>query len=339
METPQIYNFNHLFHLSCIIATVGIASWCCYKYSLNDDFTIINFKRFNSDERSIYPSLSLCWSYPCLDDKLGKLAINITCLDYYNMVDGLNFNEKILDIDYDNFTIQLENYLLGTQVVLRNGSTLTYESSTHNGSNYLNPPYRGFTEISYKCYTFDTSYIERNIIREFRIHLKPSCPSLNGSEIAVHYPNQLMRGNLQLKALASELDLKRNLTESNINVQITGVTTLYRRNKPKAECNEDWKRDDLLLLEKVATSVNCKHPYINVSHNLTPCSNISEINRFKWDNITNDIPPCIEVKNVNFGLSWGEAHSEDDTRITISIRFLLEKYQEISQVRNMKFSS
>ena len=337
--------FDILFHLACIMVTVGIASWCCYQYSLNADFTIINFRRFNDDQGSIYPSVSLCLPTPCLDDELKKLDFNITCNDYLNtmqsmdlnIINGLKFNDKILQIDYENFTIQLNKYWLRTEVLLANKSTLTSDTLTSNiGSNILNPPYRGLTETSYKCYTFDTPYLQGSRIRNFRIHLNRSYPHLNSSLIAVHYPNQLMQSTLPVRSIAKDLDLNKNQTEYAITVPIDLITTINRRNKPETQCNADWKRDDVVLLEQAAASVNCRHPHINISHHLTPCSNISELSRFTWEHVRNYDPPCVQIITARFVSSWDEIPSKDASRIIIDLQFLVEKYKETSQVNYAK---
>ena len=131
--------------------------------------------------------------------------------------------------------------------------------------------------------------------------------------------------------------MNRNTSERPITVNINGITTLSRRNKPKEQCNEDWKRHALLFLEKAATSVNCRHPHINTSHHLTACSKISELSRFTWEYARNYTSPCVEVINANIGVYWDEMWSKDGTRITINVQFLVEKYQEIAQVRHIKY--
>ena len=56
----SVYNS---FQVLCVIATVMIGSWCCHKYYLNEDLTVITFEPFNSNQENIYPSFSLCFPF------------------------------------------------------------------------------------------------------------------------------------------------------------------------------------------------------------------------------------------------------------------------------------
>ena len=162
MNSSNIFSFHNLFHLCCIIATIGTVSRCFYKYSLNNDLTVINFIQFNTDQKSIYPSISLCDFDPCLDEELSKFSKNSTCENYYNIHNqNTGFNKEFLQIDYDNFTVELEKYLISTEIVLLNGTKIEYPPlGCSIDSGMLRPPYRGITEPTIKCYTFDVPYYQ-----------------------------------------------------------------------------------------------------------------------------------------------------------------------------------
>ena len=191
-------NFQNAFHLICILSTVGITSWCCYKYAQNKDSSVIDLIPFNKDQESLYPSISLCLFDPCLDAKMP--LINLTCDDYYNMHynDG-KFYDIFLQMDYEDFTINLNNHLWQTEVMLENGTLFHYNVSQHSiTSDNLQAPYRSFTEPAIKCYTFVTPYIQEKRLRSYTIYLnKTFLHHLNQTGIGVHYLNQINLRNVK----------------------------------------------------------------------------------------------------------------------------------------------
>ena len=335
MNSSNILNFYNLFHFCCITATIGTASWCFYKYSLNNDLTDFSFIQFNTDQKSIYPSISLCDFDPCLDEKLSKFSNNSTCEDYYNIHNqNTGFHKEFPQIDYDNFTVDLEKYLIRTEIVLLNGTKIGHPALGYNiDSGMLRPPYRGITEPTIKCYTFDVPYYQGTTFSHYAIHLNESFPYLSRTYIAVHYPNQLNQGNLAIQFLGKELDFNRNATRNEVHVQISSITAILRRNKPDSQCNKEWDQADLVLMEEQANKLNCRHPHVNTSHHLPSCSQVSELSRFSWKHSRNSTPPCIAIIDSNIDIKWDSALSTDDTNINVKVSFLMNgKFKQISQV-------
>ena len=111
-----------LFHMNCFLAALGLTCWCWYKYMKDDDVSLVNYKRYHSEQNSIYPSRTLCFNNPFLNHKLQDIGEGINTTTYSKFLEGLHWDERLLHIDYDNVTIDLDKYLDGVRVVLANGS-------------------------------------------------------------------------------------------------------------------------------------------------------------------------------------------------------------------------
>ena len=323
MEATNVLNIYNIFHLCCILATIGTASWCIYRYSLNEDLTVNSFNQFNQDRESIYPSISVCFPLPCLDGKIKDIHINSTCRDYIDMKSGLTLDEKLLSVNFDRFTIDLKEYFLNAILELQNESYKNYNPFQQiTRSNLSIQPYSAIQGPNYKCHSFELPYIHKALFNIFEIHLNRSFP----------YPNQINLDYLQIEYFDQNLNFDKNKTSSHIVVEINSLTTLNRRKKSDNDCNSDWKRDDIIRLEDITKKLNCRHPHINISHNLPPCSG-NDINRFSWDSIRRYPSPCNSIMESSINTYWSEMFSFDKNIIAIQIRFYTNgKFKKISQV-------
>jgi hypothetical protein len=50
---------SNLFKLVCVTAALGMTLYCCYEFSKNEDVSTISRKKYNEDETSPYPQLTL----------------------------------------------------------------------------------------------------------------------------------------------------------------------------------------------------------------------------------------------------------------------------------------
>ena len=67
-------NWTRIFHLICSISAFSLTCWCIYKYMKDEDVSLVNYKRYHSDKNSIYPSLTLCFNNPFLNDRLESFG-------------------------------------------------------------------------------------------------------------------------------------------------------------------------------------------------------------------------------------------------------------------------
>ena len=118
-------NVRSLYHLVCLGSTVGLFFYCGWKFIQNKSNTLVDFRSFHQEDIDIYPSFSVCFNLagnPTEDEvpdtdglfnatKL-KTIFGIEMLkDYVHFLQGRNWNRTMVDINYDDVTINLENYI------------------------------------------------------------------------------------------------------------------------------------------------------------------------------------------------------------------------------------
>ena len=97
------------FHLLCVVATIGLQIQCLYNYILNENSTVVEYQKFQQNGFSGYPSLSLCFFNPFLEDRLMSHGTNTS--SYIKYLQGSFEGEHMKKMEYDHVTISLEDYL------------------------------------------------------------------------------------------------------------------------------------------------------------------------------------------------------------------------------------
>ena len=335
MENSRLKLFLNLFHLVCILSTTGITLWCCHKYMLNKDASVIDLIPFNADPKSPYPSVSLCFFDPCIDQRLKYMESNLTCKDYYDMHNKNGpLHDDFLSMNYEDFTINIGHHLDRTEVHLENGSTYVYYPGKDTlTSHFLHPPYRAFTEPSIKCYTFVTPYLQNKIIDDYSIYLnKTMLPYLNEIGIAISYRNQILQRNVQLKMIENYLNLNETESRGGMEIQVLKVGRINLRNKLNPPCDEDWLNEDLKVLEKTAEKVRCRHPHLNVSPHLPQCTNVHELRNFTWRVSKIFYQPCISIIDSSMEILWDQDGYQHKDLFRIKVQFLATQVHETLQV-------
>ena len=103
------------FKLLCVLTTLALVIWCAYEFNKNEDVCEVLFKTFHEDEGSVYPDLTF----------VLPNAFNETVLRTYNesfnkkhyrsfLRGGVHWNEQMLDIDFEQVSMQLNDYLIQT---------------------------------------------------------------------------------------------------------------------------------------------------------------------------------------------------------------------------------
>ena len=107
--------FKAKIHVVC-----GVALCCLtvliinvYEYILDEDISRIDFKEFNSNENHIYPTVTMCFTKPLLEDKLMKYGLNINSKTYNDYINGDLWDDRMASIDYDDVSIDFDSYLQG----------------------------------------------------------------------------------------------------------------------------------------------------------------------------------------------------------------------------------
>ena len=107
--------FKYVFHFLCGVATVGFTVYCVSQYLLDEDVARIEFTEFNANEDNIYPTITLCFPSPLIDEKLAEYGEGINSETYSSFIQGMNnsWDDRMAKIDYDDVSLNIEEHFLG----------------------------------------------------------------------------------------------------------------------------------------------------------------------------------------------------------------------------------
>ena len=267
--------WRRIFAVTCNILAVGLTGWCFHKYQADEDVSHVNYRRFHDDIDSIYPSLTLCFNNPYLKEKLNDIGEGINITTYVSFLEGRNWDERMVHIDYDNVTIDLGDYLDLAEITLENGS----KSLNHGKMLY----YVSQRSPLMKCYSFDIPYLPDTGIEFLAVRVKNSIfpfgfrppqhdfdPErgrfFGGFQVTFNYPRQIFRSGFATKWRWNLLDPNGTLGAMQkkwvgMNFEVKNVETLKRRSKSRLPCNDAWRNDDEEIIRKIMKTVNCRPPF------------------------------------------------------------------------------
>ena len=271
---------EYFFQFACIIAAVSTTCWCVYIYSQDKDVCLVDFKQYNEEKEYIYPSFSLIFVNPFIDEKLKKYGEGISAKTYSQFLEGQLWDERMLNISYDDVTIDMADYFLGYDIMLANLTLKSYNSFGDDENDGWKPPYVSHRHPKWKAFAVDKPYhkgqriiriwtkiktsIFPNSIRPHKTEYNSSSHDFGGLEFILHYPGQIFRSwNLGIGKWA--WPLRTNASSKNFVMAFTrrNMDVLVRRNKRMDPCNEDWLNYDKDVLERQMTLIGCRPPYYN----------------------------------------------------------------------------
>ena len=269
-----------IFQIFCNLTALGLTGWCFYKFMKDDDVSLVNYQRYHADIDSIYPSCTLCFNNPFLEDKLRGVGVGINTTTYVKFLEGQYWDDRLVNIDYDNVTIDLKDYLDMAQITLANGTAY----NNHGKMLY----YVGMRSPRLKCFSFDIPFISgvgvahlavtiRNSI--FPFGFRPPHHDFNistgrggGFEVRFNLPRQIFRSDLTNKWIWEPLEHDATKKWVGMTFKVKTIEVLKRRSKSAFPCNDDWRNDDQKIIQEILRKVQCKPPFWNTSAELNFCT-------------------------------------------------------------------
>ena len=314
------------FEYVCLISFFCCASWCIITYLLDRDTCLVDLKLYNENPNHVYPSISILIINPFLDERLKAYGADINAISYSKFLAGQHWDERMLNIDYDNVTIDLNDYFIGYDMLSDNFSVITINNFTDNPATSYgwNKPYKSFRSYGWQTFAIDTPFdtfggvtrfivqtwikirtnLFKNSLRQDVYEYNPDSPNWGGFEVWFHYPNQLME-SWQL-GLGKWFWPHRNANSSK-NYQMvferSKMDILQRRNKRKSPCVEDWKNHDQYVMQQIISKAGCRPPHWDLK-NYPLCQSQEEMKRvlapLKKHEYLEYTPPCRSVTNLPF---------------------------------------
>ena len=190
MTTSKSY--QRLFHIVCLSVTAALIGRCIQKSFLDEDETLVEYRKFNADDDMIYPSISLCIHHPyhiffgnIWNEFSDKNTSDVTPKDrifirnnYLWFLRGKfdnNLTKLMHRVDYDAVSTDLEPYLLALRVELKTNEQIVFRIV--NGS---------FTiEEAYKLIEIERKVFNKSILSTEEINSIPN-PNLYTSKRETH---------------------------------------------------------------------------------------------------------------------------------------------------------
>ena len=304
--------FTYFFYILCVFGTLSLTIYWCYEFSLNEDLSVVRFKKFFQTNKDVYPTFSLCFNNPFLENHLDEYGINKTT--YSAFLAGEIFSGELMNINYSYVTINIIDYIKGYKIYFENA---TYEEQSglnlEKSNNLVYDSFNGFNswhKTFSKCFAFRIP--DDQNINTYRIYISNKIFP-NGERrtdqfySVIHYPKQLLLsgGNGQRWEWPNQSKLSHYKTT----VVVRTMDVILSRNTRKHECNDHWERYDDWVVEKHISEIGCTSPYQESRGQYKSCTNRKKISESKFfqDIVSKKkySGPCKKLENLQ--LDWKES--------------------------------
>ena len=135
MNISQRNMFLVSFKAVCVFSVALMIGYWFYKYGVEDrDIGIVDYVSIAEADDVALHMPYMCFDNPILHNKMVSLHPNLSSSDYLQYLKGNLFDGRLQNIDYEDVTVQLQDYFLNGQVILSDGQALVNNSRefTHN---------------------------------------------------------------------------------------------------------------------------------------------------------------------------------------------------------------
>ena len=159
--------FTYLFRFLCTVFTIGMVSYWCYTYDQDDDLCTVDYKPFDNSKATVFPTVSICFDNPFVDKKLKQVDKNLNSSTYHQFLTGMIYGEMLMDVDYENATIQYSDYTEGYAqlIIFKTGNTSSYNKTFLT---YLKEPYVSYNGFLYtefvKCFAYELQDSKKDLV-------------------------------------------------------------------------------------------------------------------------------------------------------------------------------
>ena len=113
MTSKTFKEFKRLYVITCLIVTIGLSIYSVSRYCKDEDSTVIKVRSFLGSKDTLYPSFSFCIMNPIIESKLDVYRDeNINMTSYIKFLNGDFWDDRFLDVEYDNVTVSLRENLI-----------------------------------------------------------------------------------------------------------------------------------------------------------------------------------------------------------------------------------
>ena len=343
-----------------------------HSYSENKDSSTVALKMFNERPEDNYPTFTFCIKSEngfIFSRDVEEMHLTRTQYGYHlrggvtlNSTSDKYFQRSILN-DYQLFSMKLVSILTQFDFTTKTGmESISYNENMTDKEVIGRAFYHSYRDPDRVCYTRKTE--SRNMIRSIRkedsVHLdinnfidsdEDSNILFSGTfDIFLHHPNQFIRS---MDKPVFSISFNRSKSEMNenkkavIDISIAFVSVLRKRPDANKRCNSSLTNDDEMFKKQIVNEIGCIPGYwkslLNYHMPFQVCRSSPQLKR-AYQFIINSTeifsrydPPCEEMQipvNVNYDIPRGGIGE-----FTFFVSYLAEKYNEITNVRNLPLNT
>ena len=363
-----------LYHFICLVSTFGLFCYCVWKFIQDKSNALVDFRSFHNEKKDIYPSFTICFQSPVEIpgslkggtygiynvSKLKKLHGIDDLKSYVDFLGGKFWNEPISVVNYDDVTINLEDYVDAVGISLNTVNSAAEYVWHKHGVQYFNtsnrpkisfPFFNSLRHSMQKCFTIDFTPEIFAEIQGQKISLltllTTNLPFFDGYlRYYIHYPGQLMRA-VHLDMEFGESGIRSGHLDSKY-LWVHNIEVIRRRDTFNTPCNKNSYKDEELITTTMLDQTKCKPPHW-VDVDLPTCNDSISIMTF---NINTDFPdtnfleptlkPCDQVQTATFTIQEVARAKQDsnlNSSASLGIAFNSPVYREIQHTQDFNLES
>ena len=342
INTKQI--FYYTFVLFCSLATISMCVYWAHRFSLNEDLSVVKYRKFYERENEINPTVSLCLENPFTNQGLVQYGTNESL--YLQFLKGEYFSRDMIKVDYQNVTIDMADYIKGYRMYFRNGSSIKIDSglSIHEKRRLTDVSFDGFLGVPRrfsKCFALNIPRIPD--LHEFRILISNDIfpngkrPTYDRFKAIYHIFQQFLLFGANKKWIWPD----RAANESyKMRFMITGITIMIRRSKQNYRCIESWQDYDDWVKRNQNNATGCRSPYDKVDKMIPMCDTKESMKQAVFDaaivgNKKLDLP-CKTMESIDWHFLETEMATPKGLQLGefwFSIELRQPTFKEIEQKR------
>jgi hypothetical protein len=286
------------------------------KFNKNEDISVIETTTFEKLENVSHPEFTICMRSPFIDKKLTEISPESNGQSYMDYLKGdISDNKIYKNVDYENVTEQVYDYLIRIGIIWRNKPYTSCKSISSCPFVTIKNNWNGFWSdfTFFKCYGMtlkkeyanDIYFITLFFDQSIRILLK----KIGGVYVAFNYPEQLI-------LMGAGDNIWTNVNESLKNpwFKIKFVEILKRRNKPNKPCIPSKVPFDHTQVKKHMETVGCRAPFQLGYENIPLCQTGVKRKAANYDlaqNSRNYDPPCQILSSIIYTLEDMPINKDD----------------------------
>lgn len=278
--------FKVPFTIICIFGAVLMVGYWFYKFGIEDrDIGVVDYVSLDKTKDFKRPDFAICFSHFILVNKLIEANPNVTPAMYFHYLIGNNAYDQFLNIDYENVTLDLKNYLIKNMIKDSNGNFIRLNSYDLIHKTIFN----GFHKNGFvKCFTTAIKQIEPlKDVEEFHLSYNKTKIfddlGLPRDKILPIHTNVFYPGQFLLEVNRMKYHAMHGRKSGGANVFIQSIEMLKRRNSHNKKCHENGEFYDDMVIQKHVQSIGCRAPYIAKYQSFPICTNSLDVKNSKMD--------------------------------------------------------